>query len=151
MKIKYQIFAAIALLFSTTLSASVMARPLDEQEQQVDKQLQQAVQTARGQGYRLSFPRNVGKLTKGVEAPKTVLLYPNREYTFVAVCDHNCEDIKVIVKDIDGKKITSNTTNDAVAVVNFKPPSESRYQIAVRIETCSKPSCNFGLGIFSKG
>lgn len=150
MKIKYQIFAAIAILFSTTLNVAVMARPLDEQEQQVNKQLQQAIQTAKRQGYQLSFPQNIGILPKGAEAPKTVLLYPNREYTFVAVCDHNCNDIKVIIKDIDGNKITSNTTNDAVAVVNFKPTSENRYQIAVRIEKCSKSSCNFGLGIFSK-
>lgn len=151
MKIKYRIFVAIALLLSTTLNTAVMARPLDEQEQQVDKQLQQAIQTARKQGYQLSIPQNIGKLPKGAEAPKTVLLYPNREYTFVAVCDQNCEDIKVLVKDLNGNKITSNTTNDAVAVVNFKPPSENRYQVAVRIEKCSKPSCNFGLGIFSKG
>ncbi|HEY9708677.1 MAG TPA: hypothetical protein V6D48_10785 [Oculatellaceae cyanobacterium] len=151
MKIKYQIVAAIAVLFSTTLNAAVMARPLDEQEQQVDKQLQQAIQTARGQGYRLSFPQNIGILPKGAEAPKTLLLYPNREYTFVAVCDQNCNDIKVIVKDINGNTITSDTTNEAVAIVNFKPPSESRYQVSVRMEKCSKRSCNFGLGIFSKG
>lgn len=151
MKIKYRIFAVIALLFSSTLNTAVIARPLDEQEQQVDKQLQQAIQTARKQGYQLSIPQNIGKLPKGAEAPKTVLLYPDREYTFVAVCDQNCEDIKVIVKDLNGNRMTSNTTNDAVAVVNFKPPSENRYQVAVRIEKCSKRSCNFGLGIFSKG
>ncbi len=151
MKTKHQIIAAIAVLFSTTLNSTVMARPLDEQEQQVDKQLQQAIQTAKKQGYQLSFPQNIGILPKGAEAPKTVLLYPNREYTFVAVCDQNCEDIKVIVKDLNGNKITSDITNEAVAIVNFKPPSENRYQVSVRMEKCSKRSCNFGLGIFSKG
>ena len=150
MKMKYQIVAAIVVL-CTTLNAAVMARPLDEQEQQVDKQLQQAIQTAKKQGYQLSFPQNIGILPKGAEAPKTVLLYPNREYTFVAVCDQNCNDIKVIVKDMNGNKVTSDITNEAVAIVNFKPPAENRYQVSVRMENCSKRSCNFGLGIFSKG
>ena len=151
MKIKYQILAAIALLCGTTLNEAVLARPLSEQEQQVDKQLQQAIQTAKGQGYQLSFPQNVGKLPKGAEAPRTVLLYPNREYTFVAVCDQNCEGIRVLVKEVNGNKVISNITNDAVAVVNFQPPSEKRYQVTVKMEKCSKQSCNFGLGIFSKG
>jgi hypothetical protein len=150
MKIKHLIFPAIAYLCGITLNGAAIARQLNEYEQEVDNQLQQAIQTARGEGYQLSFPRNVGRLARGGEAPKTLLLYAPREYSFVAVCDQNCNDIKVIVKDMNGNKVASNLTNDAVAVVNFKPPSENRYQVSVRMENCSAKSCNFGLGIFSK-
>jgi 2-methylaconitate cis-trans-isomerase PrpF len=151
MKIKPLIFPAIALVFATTLNGAAIARELDESEQQVNNQLQQAIQTAKGEGYQLSIPRSMGRLTRGAEAPKTVLLSPNREYTFVAVCDQNCNEVNLIVKDMNGKKIATDVTNTAVAVVNFKPPSEDRYQVSVRMEKCSARSCNFGLGIFSKG
>jgi hypothetical protein len=150
MKIKHLIFPAIALVFGNMLNGAAMARELVQYEQEVQNQLQQAMETAKGEGYQLSFPRNVATLPRGAEAPKTVLLNPNQEYSFVAVCDRNCDQLKLIVKDMNGKRIVSNPTNDAVAVVNFKPPSEERYQVTVKMEKCSVKSCYFGLGIFAK-
>ena len=150
MKIKPLIFPAIAVLFGTVLNGVAIARPLDRYEQEVNNQLQQAIQTAKEEGFQLSFPRNVAKLARGAEAPKTVLLYPNQEYTFVAVCDRNCERIKLRLKDKDGKNVMSNPNNDAVAVINYKPPSQERYQVTVSMEKCSVESCYFGLGIFAK-
>jgi len=150
MKINPLIFPAIALLFGTMLNGAATARPLEQYEQEVNNQLQQAVKTAKEEGYQLSFPPNVAKLARKAEAPKTVLLSPNREYSFVAVCDRNCDQIKLIVKNMEGKNIASTPTNDPVAVVNFKPPSEDRYQVTVKMEKCSELSCYFGLGIFAK-
>ena len=150
MKIKHLIFPAIALLFGSMLNGAAIARELEQYEQEVENQLQQAIETAKGEGYQLSFPRNVARLPRGAEAPKTVLLNPNREYSFVAVCDRNCDQLKLMVKDMNGKRVASNPTNDAVAVINFKPPSEDRYQVTVKMEKCSVKSCYFGLGIFAK-
>ena len=148
MKMKHLIFPTIALLLG--LNGTVLARPLDQYEQEVNNQLQQAIKSAKEEGYQLSFPTNVAKLARKAEAPKTILLYPNQDYTFVAVCDRNCDQIKLTIKDMDGKNIMSTPTNDPVAVVNFKPPTENRYQVSVRMEKCSTPSCYFGLGIFAK-
>jgi hypothetical protein len=148
MRMKHLIFPTIALLLG--LNGTVLARPLDQYEQEVNNQLQQAIKSAKEEGYQLSFPTNVAKLARKAEAPKTILLYPNQDYTFVAVCDRNCDQIKLTIKDMDGKNIMSTPTNDPVAVVNFKPPTEKRYQVSVRMEKCSTPSCYFGLGIFAK-
>lgn len=150
MKIKPQLYGMLVLLFGITLNSSVMARQLDQYEQQVENQLQGAIKTIKGDGYQLSFPRNVGKLRRRTEAFKTVLLNPNREYIFVAVCDENCNDLNVIVKDMDGNKIRSDSANSAIAIVNFKPPTEDRYQVTIRMEKCSTQSCNYGMGVFSK-
>jgi hypothetical protein len=150
MTIKPLTFCAIAFLYCTTLYGTAIARPLDESEQQVENQIQQAIKTASTEGYQLLIPRNVGRLTRGAEAPKTLLLYPNREYSFVAVCDRNCNEVNLIVKDMNGNRVASDTSGNAVAVVNLKPPSENRYQVNVRMAKCSARSCNFGLGVFSK-
>jgi hypothetical protein len=150
MTIKPLIFGAIALVVGMTLNSSAIARELDQYEQQVENQLQGAIKTIKGDGYQLSFPRNVGKLTRRSEAFKTLLLYPNREYIFLAVCDQNCNKVNVIVKDMNGKKITSDATDTPISVVNFKPPTEDRYQVAVRMEKCEAQSCNYGMGIFAK-
>lgn len=148
MNIKHLIFPALVLLLG--FNGAAMAAPTEQYEQEVNSQLQQAIKTAKEEGYQLSFPPNVAKLARKAEAPKTIFLYPNREYSFVAVCDRNCDQIKLSVKDMDGKNIMSTPTNDPVAVVTFKPPSEDRYQVTVRMEKCSTPSCYFGLGIFAK-
>jgi hypothetical protein len=150
MKIKPLIFLTIAVLFSTLLNRAATARPLEQYEQEVNNQLQHAIKTAKDEGYQLSFPPNVAKLARKAEAPKTVMLYPNREYSFVAVCDRNCDQLRLAIKDKDGKSLMVTPTADPVAVVTFKPPSEDRYQITVKMEKCSLQSCYFGLGIFAK-
>lgn len=150
MKTKPLMLGAIALCCGITLNETAIARQLDKYEQQVENQLQLVIKTAKAEGYQLSLPRNLGRLTRRTEAFKTVLLDPDREYNFVAVCDQNCNEVNVIVKDAKGKQIVSDSTNAAVSVVNFKPPSEDRYQIAVRMEKCSVQYCNYGLGIFAK-
>lgn len=150
MKIKPPIVGVVALFFGITLNVSVMARQLDQYEQQVENQLQGAIKTAKVDGYQLLFPRNVGKLRRRTEAFKTVLLDPKREYIFIAVCDKNCNEVNLIVKDMDGNKITSDATDTPISVVNFKPPTEDRYQVTVRMEKCSAPSCNYGMGVFAK-
>lgn len=151
MKIKPLILPTIAVLLGTMLNAVATAQSLGLFEQEVDNQLQQAIKTSKEEGYQLSFPRNIAQLARGAEAPKTVLLYPNREYSFVAVCDRNCSQVKLMLKDMDGNKIISSPSNDAVDVLNFKPSSEGRYQVLVKMEKCSTQSCYFGLGIFDKG
>lgn len=150
MKIKPLIFLSIAVLFSTLLNRAATAKPLEQYEQEVSNQLQHAIKAAKDEGYQLSFPTNVAKLSRKAEAPKTVLLYPNREYSFVAVCDRNCDQIRLAIKDSEGKSIIVTPTADPVAVVTFKPPSEDRYQVTVKMEKCSLQSCYFGLGIFAK-
>lgn len=150
MKIKPFILGAITFGFGMTLNLAAIARPLDQYEQQVENQLQLALQMAKKEGYQPSFPRSVGRLNKQADAPKTVLLYPNQEYTFVAVCDQNCNEVNLSLKDTKGNRIVSDANNAAVAVLNFKPPSEDRYQVNVRMEKCSTQYCTFGLGIFGK-
>ena len=150
MKMKPRIVGTIALFFAMTLNGSVMARQLDQYEQQVENQLQGAIKAAGGDGYQLLFPRNVGKLKRRSEAFKTVLLDPKREYIFIAVCDKNCNEVNLIVKDMDGNKVTSDATDTPISVINFKPPTEDRYQVTVRMEKCSAPSCNYGMGVFAK-
>jgi len=149
MKIKPLIFPTIALFVGMTLHQGAIARQLNEYEQQVDRQLQQAIQMSKGQGYQLLIPRTVGTLARRAEAPKTLLLRPDREYNFIAVCDQNCTDVNLIVKDINGKVVASDVTGYPIAVINFKPPAEDRYQVLVRMEKCAARTCNFGLGIFS--
>jgi ribosomal protein S1 len=150
MKIQHLVFCAIIVLCSTMLNGAATAKPLEQYEQEVDTLMQQTIKKVNADGYQLSFPRNVASLNRGAEALKTVLLYPNREYIFVVVCDRNCKQIQLSVKDMGGKNIMSTSDDESVAVANFKPPSENRYQVTVKMEKCTTQSCYFGLGIFAK-
>jgi hypothetical protein len=150
MKINPLKFMAIALLFGTTLNGAAIATSLNQNEQEVENQLQVAIQHSTKDGYQLVVPRNLGQLNRGSGAPKTLLLTPNRNYIFVAVCDRNCKEIQLILKDMKGNQVASNLTKDPVALIKFKPTSEDKYQVTVKMEKCSARSCTYGLGIFSK-
>ena len=150
MKRKHLILSAIALIVSITLQSGATARQLSESEQEVEAQLQALIKAQKEEGYELVFPKTLDQLTRGAQAPKTVLLYPTAEYSVVAVCDRSCEDVDLLVRDKDGSEVASDLADYAVAVVNFIPPSEDRYQINVKMNKCSTGNCHFGLGVFVK-
>lgn len=148
MKIQRLILPAIALFLGTTLQITATARSLNESEQEVEAQLQAVIEAQTQEGYQLAFPRTLARLSRGAQAPKTVLLYPNRQYSFVAVCDQSCMDVDLIVKDPKGNVVASDVSEYAIAVVPFVPSSEDRYEVSVKMSKCSTSNCNFGLGIF---
>ncbi|HBK63658.1 MAG TPA: hypothetical protein DD000_09095 [Cyanobacteria bacterium UBA11166] len=150
MKIEHLILAAIAILSTSTCQLAATARPLSIAEQEVEEQLQAAIAAQKDEGYQLAFPRTLGKLERGVQAPKTVFLNPNREYSFIAVCDRSCSDVDIIVKDMSGREVASDIAGDAIAIVPFLPPVEGRYEVNVRIKKCAARNCDFGLGVFVK-
>ncbi|HAG80346.1 MAG TPA: hypothetical protein DCL61_04035 [Cyanobacteria bacterium UBA12227] len=150
MKIQHLIPSTLILISSTTLQIAATARPLDQAELWVNYQLEVVIDSQNQQGYQLMFPRTVARLARGAQAPKTVLLSPSREYSFVAVCDESCNDVDLIVKDTRGKIVASDVSDYAIAVVPFVPPSEDRYEINVKMTKCSVRNCNFGLGVFVK-
>ncbi|HBB33380.1 MAG TPA: hypothetical protein DC064_16655 [Cyanobacteria bacterium UBA9273] len=150
MKLENLILSAIVLFFGTPLQLIATAREFTEGEQAVEAQLQAVIKTQTEEGYKLAFPRTLGRLAQGVQAPKTVLLNPSREYSFVAVCDEICNDVDIIVKDMNGREVASDVANYAIAVVPFNPPAEGRYEISVKMKRCSARTCNFGLGVFIK-
>ncbi len=150
MNIKPLILPAIALLGITAFQIAATARSLDPSEAEVDAQLQAVIKAQDDEGYQLAFPRTLGKLARGVQAPKTVFLNGNREYSFVAVCNQDCNDVDIIVKDMNGKEVASDVANYAIAIVPFMPGSEGRYEVNVKIKGCSARNCDFGLGVFVK-
>lgn len=150
MKIQYLIPSTIVLIGSTTIQIAATARPLDQAEQVVHLQLEAVIASQNQEGYQLMFPRTVARLARGAQAPKTVLLSPSREYSFVAVCDESCNDVDLIVKDMKGKVVASDVSDYAIAVVPFVPQVEDRYEINVKMTKCAARNCNFGLGVFVK-
>lgn len=151
MRVKHLILPGIILLLSTTLSKNVSARPLDEFEQVVEAQLQDVIEAEKGSGYGLVFPRTVGRLAGEAEAPFTLLLNADQEYQFVAVCDQDCNDVDLILKDENGKEVVSDIALDDVPVISFTPPTQAKYKVIVKMHDCADPSyCNFAMGVFTK-
>jgi hypothetical protein len=151
MRVKHLILPGIILLLSTTLSKNVSARPLDEFEKVVDNQLQGVIQKEIGSGYHLVFPQSVGRLAGEAEAPFTLLLNANEEYQFAAVCDQDCNDVDLILKDENGNEVKSDIALNDAPVISFTPPTEAKYKVIVKMHDCADPSyCNFAMGVFTK-
>lgn len=151
MKIKHLILPTIAVLLGGISANQAIARELEEAEKEVEFQIQGVIQEQSKNGYELAFPRTLDTLARGAQAPKTVLLYPTNQYSIVAVCDQECEDIDLSVKDESGREVASDRNDDAVAVITLMPPVEGRYLVSVKMDKCStRGSCHFGLGVFVK-
>jgi len=150
--VKRLLVSTLALFSVTTVQITATARPLNESEQEVEAQIRAVIEAQDKEGYQLVFPRTVARLSRGAQAPKTVFLSPSREYSFVAVCNKSCEDVDIIVEDMQGNVVASDMTDYAVAVVPFVPPAEDRYEINVKMSKCSSRNrtCDFGLGVFVK-
>lgn len=148
---KYPAIAAIALLLSAALSASVSAKGREELEQTVVAKLEAAKEALKLEGdLKLAFPPTVGQLTEGASAPYTMQLNAGTEYTIVALCDEDCSDINLSLTDMYGNEIAADMNDDDYPLITLTPPWTGRFQANAIVQTCSANFCYFGLGVFSK-
>lgn len=152
MRVKKLISFGIFLILAATIQENAKARPFTEFEQVVVAQMEQEIEARLGSGYRLLYKPSMGLLSTGAEAPFTLLLEAGNDYNFTAVCDQDCNDVDLIIRDENGNEVESDIAPDDIPVISFSPEADGRYQVIVKIQNCNDPGgqCNFGMGLFGK-
>ncbi len=149
MKIKNLVISGISLLLGTAIIGSAIAQELTDSEKTVICRLKTEVEQRSSNGQKLVFVPLFGQVRKQVSSPFRATLHSDTEYTFVATCDGNCQDLNLTLKDANGQEIGASQKTGELASISFTPPSQGEYQITAKPGECTTAEgCSFGMGIF---
>ncbi|MBE9185418.1 hypothetical protein IQ270_12050 [Microcoleus sp. LEGE 07076] len=149
MKIKNLVISGMALLLGTAIVGNAIAQELTDSQKTVVCRLKTEVDQRSRSGQKLVFVPLLGQVRKQVSSPFRATLHPDTEYTFVATCDGNCQDLNLTLKDANGQEIGTSQKTGELSSISFTPPSQGEYQITAKPGECTTAEgCSFGMGIF---
>ena len=87
--------------------------------------------------------RSVEKFTVNFDSGKT--------YFVVAVCDRDCDDVDIQVRDASGHVIAEDTGKDDKPIVQIDPDYDGPHEVRVAIPGCSAARyCHIGVAVFGQ-
>ncbi len=134
---------AMALSLPANLTGQVYA-------QQVWDQLQAAHEELSSDGGYDLQNYVVGFLGSGEEDVWDFTLASGTDYLIFAVCDTDCGDVDLALKDTGGNEVVSDILTDDVPVLNYSPSSNGIFRLEIDMYQCSVEPCYFGFGIFKR-
>ncbi|HET9455682.1 MAG TPA: hypothetical protein VFO66_15465, partial [Gemmatimonadaceae bacterium] len=75
-------------------------------------------------------------------------LKAERRYVIEGVCDGDCDDVDIVVRNAAGDVVASDRADDDEPVVEFVPEASGRYVVSVVLASCSTSSCEVGANVF---
>lgn len=88
-----------------------------------------------------------GRLSQGASGTAT-LQAPAGPVAFIGVCDENCSDVDLIVRDSSGREVGRDFEDDDVPLVVFEAATAGLYTVEVQMPGCNG-TCNWGVGVFN--
>ena len=99
------------------------------------------------EGYQEAFPHKSGSMGEG--AAKTYDVSVGKgTYAFIGVCDENCADLDITVKNSSGRVIVKDTLEDDFPVAEFNFSAPTKVKVEVKMESCDAAKCNYAFGAF---
>ncbi len=133
---------AAAILVPTTAAAQ------DRYEQQVLSQLQSAREYLESDGYEHAGDRT-GTLKPWEDDAFTLpQLEAGYEYLLVAVCDSDCDDIDLYVRDDSPREVAADEEPDNFPMVGWTPEAGRSYEVQVSMVGCLTEPCFYGVSWF---
>lgn len=75
-------------------------------------------------------------------------LQAGQTYVFMGVCDGDCSDMDMSLRDGSGRVISYDTRPDAYPVVNVNPYRTGDFSLRVSMPGCYANYCSYGVGMF---
>ncbi|MCL2925698.1 MAG: hypothetical protein MGF17_14055 [Trichodesmium sp. MAG_R04] len=151
MDAKKLVLAGIGLILGSAIVVSASSIELSLEQEQIICKLKDTVEAQEKVGKKLVFWPLIGKTKtkeRGEETRFTAKLFSGVSYTILAVCDDNCSDLNLTVKNEKDKKIANDEKQDGTSVISFTPTENSSYEIIARPEKCTTEQCEFGMVLF---
>lgn len=87
-------------------------------------------------------------LRAGTQATSELALEAQRRYVIEGVCDGDCDDVDIVVRDAGGDVVASDRASDDEPVVELVPEASGTYTVALVLASCSTSTCEAGLNVF---
>lgn len=113
----------------------------------VEKQLQQVSSTLRSQGL-VKTKTWADSIPQGSQQYIEFTLTAHTSYNFVGVCDQDCSDLDLYLRDDQGNLIDSDTQPDDHPVVSVTPKYNGTFRVYVNMVRCSNAPCRWAVGSY---
>jgi hypothetical protein len=94
--------------------------------------------------------RATGRLSEGGSTTGTINVASGAAYIVIGVCDENCSDLDLTIRDSSGNEVGSDFEPDDAPMVVIPSGSGGRYTFEVSMATCSS-NCNWGVRAYNAG
>lgn len=98
-------------------------------------------------GYQEAFAHKSGSMGEG--AAKTYDVSVSKgTYAFIGVCDENCADLDITVKNTSGRVLVKDTLEDDFPIAEFTFSAPTKVKVEVKMEDCGAAKCDYVFGAF---
>lgn len=135
------------------LGAGLTAAPGEAQTRyhdQVRFQLNLVKTFAESIGWEQTHEYHIGALDDDETDAFTSTFREGWEYRIVSLCDVDCSDIDLYLRDDDDDEIDSDTGVDDAPIIESRPRWTGQYTVQVRMYECKQEPCYFGIGVFGR-
>lgn len=139
-----------ALSCALALLVAAPALKANEYEAVVRAQLGAAKAIAEGEGFRHAFDDHYDLLGDSASDDYTFELKSGREYFIVGVCDQDCSDLDLTLRDENGNVVAEDELEDDAPVLRITPRWSGRFQLTVTMFACSSAPCYYGLSVLGR-
>lgn len=120
----------------------------DRWEQNVNDQLQIASAALRADGFVRTTTTYQDSIDQGSQQYMDVTLNAGVSYKFLGVCDQDCSDIDLTLRDGNGYLIDQDVDSDATPIVSVTPKFRGPFRLWIKMVSCSQEPCRWGVGIY---
>ena len=114
----------------------------------VERQLDRVSSNLRNVGFVKSDRTYVDSINQGYQQYIEVTLSAHTSYSFVGVCDQDCSDLDLYLKDDAGNLVDQDTDPDDTPTVSVTPKYTGVFRLYVSMARCSSGPCRWGVGIY---
>lgn len=88
-----------------------------------------------------------GRLSQGASGTATIQV-PSGGVALIGVCDENCNDVDMIVRDPSGREVGRDFEDDDLPMVILENATAGRYTVEMQMPGCNG-TCNWGVGVYN--
>lgn len=138
-----------SLWLSALLGLTLVAAPrrAESQSSYVERALAAKLERRLRADYALLGPIS-GLLREDAEVTDALPLKAERRYVIEGVCDGDCDDVDIVVRNAGGDVVASDRASDDEPVVEFVPGASGTYTVALILSSCSTSFCEVGANVF---
>ena len=131
------------------LTLIALPRRAESQSGYVDRALMAQVERRTRADFSLVIRQPIrANLAEDGVATNTLPLEAGRRYVIEGVCDGDCDDVDIVVRNAAGGVVASDRAADDEPVVEFVPDASGPYTVSVHLASCSTSVCEVGANVF---
>ena len=93
----------------------------------------------------------VGSLNNDQVFTVPITLQAGTEYRVVGVCDQDCFDLDLALRDPRGQEVDSDVLEDALPILAHVPDTTGEYRVDVIMIACGLEPCSYRLAAYARG